>query len=156
MAAQAATVEKYKEQIAETQEKLQAIGITRESLSEDALQALDELAEIGMALNVDPVGVDILTIAKAVSDEVDRQYDMNIRLLQMKNMHATLERELGSMRALESQLEQVQHEQEAQEDMVDEKMSEWTRGIKLLQAKTEEYESRAPKMLVQFPILYIW
>ena len=145
IAAQEAMAAKYREQAAELRKRLEAMGITPETLDEEALAALDELVEIGMSLNVDPVGADIMTIAKAVSDKVDEEFELQQRFLRMKNLRATLERELSSMRELEGHLEQVQTEQEANEDTADEKMSEWTRGIKLLQAKTEEYESRTPK-----------
>jgi hypothetical protein len=49
-------------------------------------------------------------------------------------------------------LEQVQQIQDAQQDTIDEKISEWTRGIKLLQAKTEEYQSRTmnSRVRIQF------
>ena len=145
IAAQEAMAEKYMEQAAELRKRLEAMGITQGTLDEGALSALDELVDIGMALNVDPVGADVMTIAKAVSDRVDEDFELQQRFLRMKNLRATLERELRSMRELEGHLEQVQTEQEANEDTADEKMSEWTRGIKLLQAKTEEYESRTPK-----------
>ena len=145
IAAQEATVERYMEQSAELRKRLEAVGITPVTLDEEASAALEGLVEIGMALNVDPVDADVVAIAKAVSDKVDEEFELQQRLLKMKNLRATLERELSSMRELEGHLEQVQTEQRANEDNVDEKMSEWTRGIKLLQAKTEEYESRTPK-----------
>lgn len=151
MMAQQAMAEKYVQQAAEIRKRLEPMGITPETLDDKALEALNELVAIGMALDVDPVGADAMAIAKAVSDKIDEEYEYRQRLLQMKNLKATLERELLSMRELESRLEQVQAEQEANEDTIDEKLSEWTKGKTLLQAKTEEYESRTRRKPLVLP-----
>jgi hypothetical protein len=54
----------------------------------------------------------------------------------------SLDAELASMTLFKTFLETTQRNQEIRQDTVDEKLSEWTRGIKLLEAKTEEYLSR--------------
>ena len=67
----------------------------------------------------------------------------------MKRLKSSFEADLAGINALKARLEQAQRIQEAQQDTMDEKISEWTRGIKLLQAKTEEYKSQTINVKVQ-------
>jgi hypothetical protein len=127
---------------------LDGLGIRTDELDAETSAALDELVEIAEEVNVDPVGVDVMAIANALSEKIDGEFEVEQRLREMKALHTRLKREVESMRKLEGELERVKLDHAANEDVIDEKFSEWTRGIKLLKAKTEEYQSRTPKNLV--------
>jgi hypothetical protein len=148
-AAQEAAAREYEEQAREIRARLEGLGIRSDDLDAETSAALEELVEIAEDVHVDPVGVDVMAIAKALSEKIDEEFEVEQRLQQMKALHASLKRELESMRKLEGELERVQLDHATKEDVIDEKLSEWTRGIKLLKAKTEEYQSRTPKNLVR-------
>jgi chromosome segregation ATPase len=149
LAAQEAMIEKYKEHASNLQSKLKATGLASDSLDIKTMESLEELVEIGMVLDVDPLHASVLDIAKALSDQIDRELDTELRLQEMKSLQSSLEGDLDSVTTLKTRLEQAQRIQDAQLDTVDEKISEWTRGIKLLEAKTEEYQSRVTNAKVE-------
>ena len=150
--AQEAAARQYEEAAREIQMRLEGLGIHSDELDGETAAALDELVEAAEAMNVDPVGVDVITIATALSDKVDEEFELEQRLQQMRALHANLKRELDSMRKLEGELEDVRLDHAAKEDVIDEKLTEWARGIKLLKAKTEEYQTRTPKNFVPPPL----
>lgn len=145
-------VQVHKEREDEFEKTLTSVGLGGDSLDSVTQETLNELVEIAMELGVDPVNSKLLDIAKALSDQIDREDDLKLRLHAMRSLQSSLEEDLVGMKALKNRLEQAQQIQEARQDTVDEKFSEWTRGIKLLQAKTEEYRSRTKAINV--PILY--
>src|SRR6202021_2024885 len=81
-------------------------------------------------------------MAKGLSDQIDAEHELELRVHEVQSLETSLQSELADITGLKTLLEQPQRNQEVRQDTVDEKISEWTRGIKLLQAKTEEYESR--------------
>ena len=147
-AAQKRMIEEYKRRASELETTLKAAGLASDSLDVGTMEKLEELVEIGMVLNVDPMNSNLLEIAKALSDQIDCENDLEIRLHEMKRLQNSLEGDLAGINALKTRLEQTQRIQEAQQDTVDEKISEWTRGIKLLRAKTEEYQSQTMNVKV--------
>ena len=148
-AAQKRMIEEYKRRASELETALKAAGLSSDSLDAGTMEKLEELVEIGMVLNVDPMNSNLLEIAKALSDQIDCENDLEIRLHEVKRLQSSLEEDLAGINALKTRLEQAQRIQEAQQDTVDEKISEWTRGIKLLQAKTDEYQSQTMNVKVQ-------
>ena len=141
--AQERTIDDYKRQARDMETMLKSIGLGSDSLDVKTTESLEELVQVGMGLRVDPSNATMFDIAKGLSDQIDQQQELELRLHETESLRTTLEKELANITALKTQLEQAQRNQEARQDNVDEKISEWTRGIKLLQAKTEEYESRA-------------
>jgi hypothetical protein len=141
--AQERTIDDYKQRARDMETMLKSIGLGSDSLDAKTTESLEELVQVGMVLRVDPSNATVFDIAKGLSDQIDQEQELELRLHEIESLRTTLEKELVDMTALKVQLEQAQRNQEARQDNVDEKISEWTRGIKLLQAKTEEYESRA-------------
>jgi len=148
LAAQERMIEVYKHHSRKLETTMKAAGLGLESLDRETMEMLEELTDIATILKVDPLNANFLDIAKALSDQIDAESDLELRLHEMKALQSSLERELAGITSLKSQLEQARQIQEAQQDTVDEKISEWTRGIKLLQAKTEEYQSRTTDLKV--------
>lgn len=150
LAAQKGMIEIYRQHSNKLESTLKAAGLGLDSLDAKTLEMLQEMADTADILKVDPLNVSSLEIAKAISDQIDREHDLELRLHEMKALQMSLESELAGTTALKTRLEQVQQIQDAQQDTIDEKISEWTRGIKLLQAKTEEYQSRTMNSKVRF------
>jgi hypothetical protein len=140
--AQKQMIEKYAQNSNDLENTLKTAGLGLDTLDTETVELLEELVEIGMALGVDPLNATSFDIAKALSDQIDCEHDLQLRLHEAHSLKTALEEDLESMTSLKTQLEQAQRVQEAQQDTIDEKISEWTRGIKLIQAKTEEYVSR--------------
>lgn len=149
LAAQKRMIEEYNQRASELEATLKAAGLASDSLDVVAAEKLEELVEIGAVLNVDPMNSNFLTIATTLSDQIDCENDLEIGLHEAMLLQSSLEGELAGINALKTRLEQAQRIQEAQQDAVDEKISEWTRGIKLLQAKTEEYQSQTMNVKVR-------
>lgn len=147
--AQERTVEEYKQRVRHTEMQLKNIGIESVSLDTKTVELLDELVQVGMVLHVDPSNASVFDIAKGLSDQIDQEQEFELRLHEIETLRMSLEKDLVDVTTLKGQLEQAQRNQEARQDTLDEKISEWTRGIKLLQAKTEEYESRATNTKVR-------
>ena len=152
LAAQERMIENYKQRANELETTLKAAGLGRDSLDARTMEMLEELVEIGMVLEIDPENARLLDIAKALSDQIDCEADLELRLHDMKGLQNSLEVNLANISALKTRLDQAQRIQEAQQDTVDEKISEWTLGIKLLEAKTEEYQSQTTNSKVYFSI----
>ena len=131
---------KQRENTLETQ--LQAMGLGIDSLDAQTMDELEELVQIGMTVGVDPVNATTFDIAKAVSEQIGTEQELQLRLHEIKSLQTTLEIDLTKMQKLKADLDRARGNQDAQQDTVDEKFSEWTRLIKLIQAKTEEYLSR--------------
>jgi len=142
LAAQERAREKYKGYAAEQAASLARMGLSVETLEPKTLEALDELVKVGMVVGVDPLNSTVLDIAKGVSDQIDREMELELRLVESRDMEKMLSKELARMTTMKQDLELIQRNVETRQDTLDEKISEWTRGIKLLQAKTEEYLSR--------------
>lgn len=153
LAAQERMIEIYKQHSNELEATLKTVGLELDSLDSETMEMLGDLTETGIMLNVDPLNANSFEIAKALSDQIDTENDLELRLHEMKSLHTSMDNDLSRITALKTRLEQAQKIQEAQQDTIDEKISEWTRGIKLLQAKTEEYQSRTINSKVStFPI----
>lgn len=142
LAAQERMIEIYKQHATKLEATLKSAGLGLESLDVETMEMLETLTDIGIVLNVDPLNANVLEIATALSDQIDCENDLEYRLHEMKTLQMSLEDDLDGINALKIRLEKAQRVQDVQQDTIDEKISEWTRGIKILQAKTEEYESR--------------
>lgn len=140
--AQKQMIEKNTQHTDDFENSLKAVGLGLDTLDTETIELVEELVEIGMALRVDPLNATSFDIAKALSAQIDEEQNLQLRLHEANNLKTTLEEDLAEMTSLKTQLEQARRIQEAQQDTMDEKISEWTRGIKLIQAKTEEYASR--------------
>jgi chromosome segregation ATPase len=147
--AQERTVEEYKQRVKDTDIQLRNVGIEHASLDTKTVELLDELVQVGMVLHVDPSNANVFDIAKGLSDQIDEEQELESRMHEIETLRISLEKDLGDVTVLKGQLQQAQRNQESRQDTLDEKISEWTRGIKLLQAKTEEYESRATNSKVR-------
>jgi hypothetical protein len=110
--------------------------------------ALDTLAEIGVAVGVDPLNASPFEIARLVSEKADREFEVEFRTEQVVALQGSVEKDLADMVLLKECLEEIQRNQDEQRDVFDEKVSEYTRGIKLLEAKTKEYNSRMAHVTV--------
>ena len=134
-------VKEYSQRALET--RTQTNNILGESgLSHPTEEVLSELIELGMILKIDPLDGGVFDIAKGISEQCDREMELELRVHETQGMEQKLQTELERMIALRTRLEQATRNQEMKQDTIDEKISEWTRGIKLIQAKTEEYQSR--------------
>ena len=78
---------------------------------------------------------------------------MELRECEVRGFQGRLDEELRGMMGLRGWLEQSCRGQEMKLDLIDEKILEWGRGIKLIQAKTEEYHSTSIKIKVSIPHL---
>ena len=141
-AAQERMIETYKQRENTLETQLQAMGLDIDSLDAQTMDELEELVQIGMTVGVDPVNATTFDIAKAVSEQIGTEQELQLRLHEIKSLQTTLDHDLAKMQKLKADLERARGNQDAQQDTVDEKFSEWTRSIKLIQAKTEEYLSR--------------
>ena len=141
-------LETYKQIHNNNVNKFKSVGIDMDSLDASVKEPLEELAAIGMAVGVDPLNATTFEIAKRLSDQIDREQDLQLRLHEIKALQMALEKGLSNIRSLKECLEQTQRNQENQQDLFEEKLLEYTRGIKLLQAKTEEYVSRTKNVKV--------
>jgi len=142
LAIQERTVETYKQRETALDTQLQAVGLSIDSLDAQMLQDLEELVQIGMVVGVDPVNATTFDIAKAVSEQIGTEEELQLRLHEIGSMERGLDDDLAKMQQLKADLERARGNEVAQQDIMDEKFSEWTRSIKLIQAKTEEYQSR--------------
>lgn len=111
-------------------------------MSQSTEEMLSELIELGMVLKIDPLIGGVFDIAKGISEQCDKEMELELRVHETQFMEQKLQAELEKMIALRTKLQQSTWNQEMKQDTIDEKISEWTRGIKLIQAKTEEYQSR--------------
>jgi len=143
MAAQQQMGEVYKQHVSNLENRLRKVGLDPASLEPNLIQQLDEIAELGMVLGVDPLNATVFDIAKAMSDQIDTQHDLRYRLHELQTLQTSLEQQVSYMNNLKTQLEETQRNQESQQDTMYDKIAEWTRGIKHLQAKTDEYLSRS-------------
>ena len=143
MAAQQQMIEVYKQHEAKLENKLHKVGLDPASLEPNLIQRLDEIAELGMVLGVDPLDTTVFDIAKAMSDQIDTEHDLKYQSHELQTLQTSLEEQLSYMNNFKAQLEETQRNQALQQDTIDDKILEWTRGIKHLQAKTEEYLSRS-------------
>jgi len=141
-AAQERVIETYKQRENTLETQLQAMGLDIDSLDAQTMDELEELVQIGMTVGLDPVNATTFGIAKAVSEQIGTEQELQLRLHEIKSLQTTLDHDLAKMQMLKADLERARGNQDAQQDTVDEKFSEWTRSIKLIQAKTEEYLSR--------------
>jgi hypothetical protein len=128
-----------------------------ESTSHQTEEILDELTELGMVLRVDSFAGGISEIAGGMVGQCVREEELELRECEVRGLQGRLEDELREMSLLRGRLEQSSRGQELKLDMIDEKISEWGRGIKLIQAKTEEYQSRTMniKVSILHPLLKI-
>lgn len=136
-------LETYKQIHIQNKAKFTAMGINLESLDPDFRESLEELAEIGLAVGVDPLNASNFEIIKRVSDQVDQEYDVRLLLHEIKTLQSSIEKDLADMISLKQCLEEIQQNQEGQRDLFDEKVSEYTTQIKSIQAKTDEYKSQS-------------
>ena len=142
-------IETYKQREGTLETQLQAMGLGIDSLDVQTMDELEELVQIGMAVGVDPGNATTFDIAKAVSEQIGKEQELQLRLHGIENLQTSLDNDLMKMQKLKVDLERARGNQDAQQDTVDEKFSEWTRSIKFIQAKTEEYLSRPTIAKVQ-------
>ena len=121
-------------------------------LSHPTEEILTELVELAMILKLDPLDIGWFDLARGISEQCDKELELELRLHEMRSMDIKLQGELERMISSRTRLEQVTRNQEMKQDSLDEKILEWTRGIKLIQAKTEEYQSRTTNAKVS-PLL---
>jgi hypothetical protein len=148
--AQERMIQEYDRHSEETEKILNTFGLGKDQWDEQTAAALDQLTEIGMRLNVDLLTATTFDIVKAASDRIDEEFKLKLGLQELDNVNDSLLRMTSDLAALEYQLETSTIEQESQQDAFDEKISEWARNTKIVQAKTEEYKSqvRDPKVLM--------
>ena len=120
-------------------------------LSHPAEEVLNELTDLAMTLKLDPLDVGWFELARGLSGQCDREMEVLLRVSEMQGIEIKLQGELERLMGLKGRLELATRNQEIKTDGVDEKIAEWTRGIKLTQAKTEEYQSRGTNAKVFFP-----
>lgn len=142
LAIQERVIETYKQRESSLDTQLQGMGLSTDLLDSQTLEVLEELVQIGTVVGVDPVNATTFDIAKAVSEQIGKEQELQLRLHEIESLENTLEDDLAKMQRLKTDLERARGNEVAQQDTVDEKFSEWTRSIKLIQAKTEEYQSR--------------
>jgi hypothetical protein len=142
-------VETYKQYHSNLINSFKTIGLEINSLDSSTKESLEELAKIGMEVGVDPLKTSTLDIATRLSDQIDKEQDLQYRLYEMESLQSSLERDLQRLKELKLCLEETQRNQDIQQDLFEEKFSEYTRGIKLVQAKTEEYISRTTNTKVR-------
>ena len=155
LVAQESAIEVYTQHEKNLETKLKTVGLGNDSLDLSTSELLEELVDIGMVVGVDPMNAGVFDIAKGLSDQIDREQDLELRLHEIKSLQTSFEGDLARMKTLKTQLEQAQRNQEARQDTLDEKASEWTRGIKLLHAETEEYNSRSIHVKVCLLIAFL-
>ena len=155
LAAQECMIEKYKQRESSLNTLLQTMGLGIEVLDTQTMDNLEELVQIGMAVGVDPVNATTFDIAKAVSDQIGTEQDLELQLYEIERLKSALDDNLTKMIKLKTDLERARTDQDAHQDAVDEKFSEWTRSIKHIQAKTEEYLSRPTNAKVQSHRVYL-
>ena len=120
-------------------------------LSHPAEEVLNELTDLAVTLKLDPLDVGWFELARGLSGQCDREMEVLLRVSEMQGMETKLQGELERLMGLKGRLELATRNQEIKTDGVDEKIAEWMRGIKLTQAKTEEYQSRSTNAKVLFP-----
>jgi hypothetical protein len=148
-AAQEKATELYTSHATKLENALTGVGLGADSLDKQTTEALDELVNLGMILDVDPLNASVFEIAKGLSDQINQADELELRLHETKSLQNSLESEFARMTSFKTVLETAQRNQDMRQDSVVEKLSEWTRGIKLLEAKTEEYISRTTTLKVQ-------
>jgi hypothetical protein len=146
IAAEQRMMHEYKERTAQLQERLDAMGFSEDMLKPETAKRLDQLVELGIALNVDPMRATYFDIAEALSNQIDEEYELKLQLCESGNLEKSLKKDLSRLRAMRSLLEKVQRDE--QDDNIDEKMSEWSRDIKQLEAIADEDESKTKNMKV--------
>ena len=114
---------------------------------------LDELTALGMVLGIDPLCGGITEMAGKMVELCCLEEETELRECEVRGLQGRLEEELGEMKVLRGYLEQSCRGQEMKLDLIDEKILEWGRGIKLIQAKTEEYHSTSMNIKVSIPHL---
>jgi len=142
LAIQERMIETYKQRESSLDTQLKAMELSMDSLDAQTLEDLEELVQIGMVVGVDPVNATTFDIAMAVSEQIGTEQELQLRLHEIGSLERTLDDDLARMQQLKTDLERARGNEAAQQDTVDEKFSEWTRSVKLIQAKTEEYQSR--------------
>ena len=142
IAAQEQATQEYTQYALSLETVLTGVGLGIGSLDKLTTESLEELVRLGIVLDVDPLNASLFEIAKGLSDQIDRVNELELRLHETTNLSDLLEAELAQITSFKLFLETQQQNQEIRQDTVDEKLTEWTRGIKLLEAKTEEYLSR--------------
>jgi hypothetical protein len=146
-------VKEYHQRASETRTHTKII-LGETDLSHPTEEILTELVELAMVLRLDPLDIGWFDLARGISEQCDKELELEFRLREMRSMDIKLQGELERMISLRTRLEQVTRNQEMKQDSLDEKILEWTRGIKLIQAKTEEYQSRTTNAKVSpFPPL---
>jgi hypothetical protein len=148
-AAQVKATEVYTSHATKLEKVLTGVGLGEDSLDKQTTEALEELVNMGIVFDVDPLNANVFEIAKGLSDQIDRADELELRLHETKSLQNSLESEFARIISFKTVLETAQRNQDMRQDSVDEKLSEWTRGIKLLEAKTEEYISRTTNPKVQ-------
>lgn len=111
------------------------------------------MTELGMVLRVDPLRGEINEIAGEIIRQCGQEEELEFRECEVRGLQGRLDEELREMSLLRGWLEQSSRGQELKLDLIDEKISEWGRGIKLIHAKTEEYRSRVMNTKVSIPHL---
>ena len=125
-------------------------GLDLDSMPEETKAAVDEIADIGMSLNVDPMHTTCHDIVKAQSDQIDAEFEAQLQLNGVESANESLDDMLAQLTSLKKLLEADKQKNEAQEDTIDEKIAEWTRTTKFIQMKAEEYKSqlKSPKVFL--------
>jgi len=144
-------VREYRSRAARTKAVTDLVLGPQTGLSHPAEEVLNELTDLAMTLKLDPLDVGWFELARGLSGQCDRELEVLLRVSEMQGMEIKLQGELERLMGLKGRLELATRNQEIKADGVDEKIAEWTRGIKLTQAKTEEYQSRSTNAKVFFP-----
>lgn len=134
-------------------------GLDLDSMPEETKAAVDEIADIAMSLNVDPMHATCFDIAKAQSDQIDAEFEAQLQLNEMESTNESLDDILRQLTTLKKLLEAEKQKNDAQEDTIDEKIAEWTRTTKFIQMKAEEYKSqlKSPKVFLDgFKLIIVY
>jgi len=157
VAAQKRMAEEYMKEANRIDEALKKCGLDLDSMDEETKAAVDEIVDMGLTLNVDPLTATTFDIAKAMSDRVDEDFQAEQEQQELQFLNESLEALLAELNDLNARIEVGKKTFESGEDAIEEKIAEWVRTMKLVQAKTEEYDSQkgVRQVLIASPCLLI-
>jgi len=155
LAAQERAVEEYVQYANRVDNALKQFGLDLGSMGDEAQAAVDEIVELGLEVNVDPLTATWFDIAKAMSDRIDEEFEVEQREQQLTSLTESLEKRLSELKDLEARLETGKKQIESEEDTMDEMLAEWMRNTKLNQAKIEQYNSQQSSRKVREFIIHL-
>jgi hypothetical protein len=132
----------YEEHSTKVEGILNSFGVGKDMWDKETLEDLNTLVETAMQVGVDPFTATAEDIVEALSEEIDREFNIELRCRELEQLKESLEGIYSDTTSLKSRLEQSVHFQTSKQDLLDDTLSEWTLNANLINTKSEEYKSR--------------